>query len=145
MYASKIKYKSLNEKKSDPDEIYYHRELLCHSLDQRRIDLITISGCNLMNLKREPRFDPDYLFPRNLNSDDTASPEAVPTNHTETRCYSFEKKKVFVLTSRVHPGETPASFVFNGFFEFILKKDDPRARNLRRQFVFKLGKTGFFY
>ena len=122
---------------------------MCHSLDQRRIDLITISGCNLINLKREPRFDPDYLFPRNTNSDDaTASAaagasEADSSTQNETRCYSFEKKKVFVLTSRVHPGETPASFVFNGFFEFILKKDDPRARNLRRPFVFKLGKSYF--
>lgn len=120
-------------------------------MDQRRIDLITISGCNLINYKREPRFDPDFLFPRHPPKEaggggdgaaTATSPEEAESRPVlnENRCYSFEKKKVFVLTSRVHPGETPASFVFNGFFEFILKKDDPRARNLRRQFVFKLGK-----
>jgi cytosolic carboxypeptidase protein 5 len=107
----------------DPDMIYYHRELFCYSLDKRRIDLITISACNQMNTtKREPRFDPDNLFPKN----------------NDQRCFEFDQKRVFVLSSRVHPGETPASFVFNGFLEFILRKDDVRARALRQKFVFKL-------
>ena len=83
--------------KSDPDDIYYHRELLCYSLDRRRIDLITISASNMGNLKREPRFDPDHLFPKSRLK-----------GEANRRCYSFEKKKVFILTSRVHPGETPA-------------------------------------
>ena len=47
----------------DPEAIYYHRELLCHSLDKRRVDLITVTGCNQMVKQREARFDPDKLFP----------------------------------------------------------------------------------
>lgn len=45
---------------------------------------------------------------------------------------------MYFISSRVHPGETPASFVFNGFLDFILKNDDPRAAVLRNQYVFKM-------
>uniref|UniRef100_A0A8C3BNB5 Cytosolic carboxypeptidase-like protein 5 n=1 Tax=Cairina moschata TaxID=8855 RepID=A0A8C3BNB5_CAIMO len=102
------------------DSVYYHRELLCHSLDKLRVDLLTVTSCHGMQEKREPRLD--KLFP------DTATP----------RPRRFAGKRVFFLSSRVHPGETPSSFVFNGFLDFILREEDPRAQMLRRMFVFKL-------
>ncbi|XP_064911409.1 cytosolic carboxypeptidase-like protein 5 isoform X3 [Columba livia] len=102
------------------DSVYYHRELLCHSLDKLRVDLLTVTSCHGMLEKREPRLD--KLFP------DTSTP----------RPRRFAGKRVFFLSSRVHPGETPSSFVFNGFLDFILREEDPRAQMLRRMFVFKL-------
>uniref|UniRef100_A0A8B9IBV7 Cytosolic carboxypeptidase-like protein 5 n=1 Tax=Anser brachyrhynchus TaxID=132585 RepID=A0A8B9IBV7_9AVES len=105
---------------SPPDSVYYHRELLCHSLDKLRVDLLTVTSCHGMQEEREPRLD--KLFP------DTATP----------RPRRFAGKRVFFLSSRVHPGETPSSFVFNGFLDFILREEDPRAQMLRRMFVFKL-------
>ncbi|XP_073529725.1 cytosolic carboxypeptidase-like protein 5 isoform X1 [Phyllobates terribilis] len=105
---------------SPPDSIYYQRELLCHSLEGLRVDLLTLSSCHGMMEEREPRLD--KLFP------DRSCP----------RPFRFSGKKVFFLSSRVHPGETPSSFVFNGFLEFILRRDDPRAAMLRRMYVFKL-------
>ena len=44
---------------------------------------------------------------------------------------------VFV-SSRVHPGETPSSHVFNGLLNFLLRPDDARAIAVRKKFVFKL-------
>ncbi|XP_059157796.1 cytosolic carboxypeptidase-like protein 5 isoform X3 [Physella acuta] len=105
----------------DPDNIYYHRELLCHTLDKLRVDLITISSCHGLTEHTEPRFDRN-LFP----------------DKDKPRCKRFVGKKVFVLSSRVHPGETPASHVFNGFLNFILREGDPRAQQLRQRFIFKL-------
>uniref|UniRef100_A0A8C4WWY6 Cytosolic carboxypeptidase-like protein 5 n=1 Tax=Eptatretus burgeri TaxID=7764 RepID=A0A8C4WWY6_EPTBU len=103
-----------------PDTIFYQRELLCQSLDGRRVDLLTISSCHGLMEEREPRIE--GLFPM-IN---------------ERRPPTFQGKRVFFLSSRVHPGETPSSFVFNGFLEFLLRQDDPRAQTLRRMFVFKL-------
>uniref|UniRef100_A0A287CV47 Cytosolic carboxypeptidase-like protein 5 n=1 Tax=Ictidomys tridecemlineatus TaxID=43179 RepID=A0A287CV47_ICTTR len=102
------------------DTIYYHRELLCYSLDGLRVDLLTITSCHGLREDREPRLE--LLFP------DTSTP----------RPFRFTGKRIFFLSSRVHPGETPSSFVFNGFLDFILRPDDPRAQTLRRLFVFKL-------
>lgn len=49
----------------------------------------------------------------------------------------FEKQYV-LFSCRVHPGETPASFVFKGLMRFLLSKDDPRAQALRENFVIVL-------
>ncbi|XP_054617290.1 cytosolic carboxypeptidase-like protein 5 isoform X2 [Dunckerocampus dactyliophorus] len=105
---------------SPPGTVYYHRELLCRSLDGNRVDLLTVTNCGGMQDEREPRLP--QLFP------DADTP----------RPHRFADKKVFFLSSRVHPGETPSSFVFNGFLSFILRRDDPRAHALRNMFVFKL-------
>ncbi|XP_034018660.1 cytosolic carboxypeptidase-like protein 5 isoform X2 [Thalassophryne amazonica] len=105
---------------SAPASVYYHRELLCNSIDGNRVDLLTVTNCNGMQEEREPRLP--KLFP------DTSTP----------RPHRFSGKRVFFLSSRVHPGETPSSFVFNGFLSFILRRDDPRAHALRNLFVFKL-------
>lgn len=49
----------------------------------------------------------------------------------------FEHRPLVFLSARVHPGETPGTFAFLGLLRFLLS-DDPRARWLRDNFVFKL-------
>ena len=42
------------------------------------------------------------------------------------------------VSARVHPGETPSSFVLNGLLHLLLAREDPVAVMLRKLYVFKL-------
>ena len=49
------------------DSVYFHREVLCHSLDGNRVDLLTVTSCLGMQEEREHRLDklfPDAETPR---------------------------------------------------------------------------------
>ncbi|XP_013134662.1 PREDICTED: cytosolic carboxypeptidase 2-like [Papilio polytes] len=48
-----------------------------------------------------------------------------------------KKKKAVIITARVHPGETPASWMMKGFMDY-LTGDTNQARELREKFIFKL-------
>ncbi|XP_013409059.1 cytosolic carboxypeptidase 6 isoform X2 [Lingula anatina] len=48
-----------------------------------------------------------------------------------------EKQKVVFLTARVHPGETPASYVCQGIIDFLISSH-PIAKILRDHLVFKI-------
>ena len=98
----------------------YWRELLTYSVEGRRIDLLTLSGHTGISGAREPSLDPPLL------------PDAAPRPNT------FPRKRTLLVTSRVHPGETPSSFVVDGLLAFLLREDDPRAVRLRANFVVKI-------
>lgn len=46
-------------------------------------------------------------------------------------------RKAVILTSRVHPGESNASFMMKGVIDFLIS-DDENAKYLRDTFVFKI-------
>ena len=46
-------------------------------------------------------------------------------------------KKHVILTARVHPGETCASYIMQGVLDFLCS-DKPEAKELRRRFIFKI-------
>jgi hypothetical protein len=89
-------------------QIYVHREILTHSSGGRNCDMLTISDC-------------------------TGICESPAENSFE---FSGEKNVIF-LSARVHPGETPSSFVLQGIIEMLLSSD-PRAAKLRSKYVFKI-------
>jgi len=101
--------------------IYFRRETLTRSIEGRDVDVLTVTAATGASPggEREPAIP--GLFPRG-----------------GLRPVLFPERPVYVLSARVHPGETPASHVFNGFLSFILDASDPRARRLRERFVFKL-------
>ncbi|KAI4590975.1 hypothetical protein MJG53_002024 [Ovis ammon polii x Ovis aries] len=47
------------------------------------------------------------------------------------------EQKVVFITGRVHPGETPSSFVCQGIIDFLISQH-PIARVLREHLVFKI-------
>lgn len=95
------------------DDIYYHRDLIILSYEKRRIDLLTITSYHGIKNKRE-----EWL--PNLYPDDKS-----------TRCHLFRDKKIIFISSRVHPGETPASFVLNGFLNLLFDRNSTIANTLR--------------
>ncbi|XP_018570868.1 cytosolic carboxypeptidase-like protein 5 isoform X2 [Anoplophora glabripennis] len=115
-----IDQRYLNMHPYTEDDIYYVRETMCHSLEGRTIDLITISSYHGITGEREPRLK--NLF----------------TNEKVPRPQKFMGKKVIFISARVHPGETPSSFVFNGLLNLLLQREDLIAQHLRRLYVFKM-------
>ncbi|XP_015589458.1 cytosolic carboxypeptidase-like protein 5 isoform X2 [Cephus cinctus] len=119
-YLKKIGTKMIKKNTVTADDIYYHRECATTSLEGRRLDLLTISSHHNISTEREDRLK--NMFPEK----------------NEERPFKFKGKKVIFVSARVHPGETPSSFVFNGFLNLLLTQDDPMAINLRRLYVFKM-------
>ena len=48
-----------------------------------------------------------------------------------------QRKKVIVITGRVHPGESHASWIVHGIIKFLLSKDKV-ADALRKRVIFKI-------
>ncbi|XP_049544820.1 LOW QUALITY PROTEIN: uncharacterized protein LOC125956708, partial [Anopheles darlingi] len=57
----------------------------------------------------------------------------APTTHEDDN----QKKKAVIITARVHPGESPSSWMMKGLMDFITG-DSYVAKKLRHKFIFKL-------
>lgn len=61
---------------------------------------------------------------------------AIITNFS-SRPEEIAIRRAIVITSRVHPGESNASFIVEGILEFLVSEDEV-AKYLRNNFVFKI-------
>ena len=98
-------------------DTYFYREVIARSLEGRDVELLTITDAGNVSHVRESR--PAGLFPTDMG-----------------RCH-LPLKPVVVTTARVHPGETPGSYMLDGLLAAILQQDR-RGLLLRKNFVFKV-------
>lgn len=127
-------HRSYDELSTLPETtIFFQRETVIRSLEQRKMDLITITAMNGLTRDKEPNLE--HLFKEEQPAVKTGSISAVVGGG---RPFKFRGKKTVFVSARVHPGETCSSFVINGFLKFLLRENDPRAAALRRKYVFKL-------
>eukprot|EP00760_Papus_ankaliazontas_P000919 PhM_4_TR10312/c0_g1_i1/m.71333 len=107
----------------EDQRIYLFRETLSYSVEGRRVDMLTITGYN--DIMLDEREDPIAA--------------SIPIRNTHTgRPHRFPSKKVIVVSARVHPGETPASYIMQGFLNFLMSRTDPRAIAARKHYVFRV-------
>ncbi|CAI2372499.1 unnamed protein product [Moneuplotes crassus] len=118
-----LKIEQKLENKSKYDHVYYHKELLGRSIENRRVDLITLTSKTGMTEEHEDLIE--NCFPEHEGD-------------KSKRPFKFENKKTVFLSARVHPGETPASFVLNGIFDILLNTNRPYGKYLLDLFVFKI-------
>ena len=99
-------------------DIYFKRQLLHRSLQERRIDLLTLTA-----------------IPHGKDLEQL--PMDLPCAKEAGSVAKCPERPIVFISARVHPGETPGQFVFLGLLRFLLS-EDPRAGALRHRFLFKL-------
>uniref|UniRef100_A0A7S1KVG6 Peptidase M14 domain-containing protein n=1 Tax=Percolomonas cosmopolitus TaxID=63605 RepID=A0A7S1KVG6_9EUKA len=91
---------------------WYKQELLTRTIMRRRLDLLTITNSEVMS-----EYGRKHVA--SLNGE-----------------RGIRKKMIFI-TARVHPGETPSSFICHGLISFLIS-DHPNAVLLRDFTIFKV-------
>jgi len=104
--------------------VYLHREVLYYSRERRPLELLTFTGRNGISKYREDTME--GLFPEHSSTDEK-----------NKRPFKFDKPTIFI-SARVHPGETPASFVLDGIWSILTNEKSEQGQVLREKFVFKV-------
>jgi len=87
-------------------------------------------------IKEQEARDIDYFYADVLCETVQQRPLDIITITSPDNIHPSKQKRVIFITSRVHPGESPASYVCEGLMEYLLE-DTPEAKALRDHIVFK--------
>nr|XP_023671106.1 cytosolic carboxypeptidase 4-like [Paramormyrops kingsleyae] len=98
-----------------------HLQILRQSVDRRKVFFWEQSLCSSLG----------------GNSCPLVTITACPASHSWTHLHQLRNRPYVVLTARVHPGESNASWVMRGSLEFLCS-DDPAAQALREAYIFKV-------
>ncbi|CAF0963815.1 unnamed protein product [Adineta ricciae] len=93
----------------DRSNIYFHQQVLCKTLSGNDCPLLTITSL--------------------YNEDDMYQ--------DEKQTIPIQERSYIVLSARVHPGESNASWIMKGIIDYLLS-DEQTARILRDRYVFKI-------
>lgn len=137
---------------------FVRRELLCRSVQGRRVDVVFIdedldgTGRRLAaksstcvgvgggvesNMKRNPgALNGAATDKRMGRTSGSGEPSSMAAEQHRMQHELRRSKPTVVVVGRVHPGETPASFVVKGFLDFITSATDRDAERLRREVSF---------
>jgi murein tripeptide amidase MpaA len=63
--------------------------------------------------------------------------EMVIVTNFASRAEDIAVRRAIIITSRVHPGESNASFIMHGILTYLVS-EEPGAKYLRNNFVFKI-------
>jgi len=96
---------------------YVKREHLTDSLDGRRVELLTVTSRSGGSRRRAPALP------------------GLPARGSRPR--TFPGRRSIFVSARVHPGETPASFILEGLLGFLCSKS-PGAEALLQRYVFHI-------
>lgn len=100
---------------------------LCQTLSGVDCDLLVIT--KFKDKENKDRIGPVTVAAVDLPKDDTSGSGKL---QKKNGCKSL--KPALFLSARVHPGETPASWMMKGILDF-LTSDTPQAKLLRQEFV----------
>ncbi|CAF0810559.1 unnamed protein product [Rotaria sordida] len=93
----------------DRTSIYFRQQVLCKTLSGNDCPLLTITSF----------YNQNDLY------------------RNEKQTIPLHERSYVILTARVHPGESNASWIMKGIIDYLLS-DEPTARILRDRFIFKI-------
>jgi len=121
-------------KQKDGDGVFMKVSSLGQTLNGHEIPFITITAQVNDEMEEEEEnyeyTDYNNSFDTNENPDDDESLSGIPN-------IPICDRRVIVLSSRVHPGETNASWIMHGLLEYLTSQTK-EAQLLRMTYVFKI-------